>query len=566
MKKLALLTTMIICCTIATWAQNGLSFTIYPRSTGTFTIQYSTYNAPSTNAMQVDWGDGVLKINNAKSQTGTNPSLEMVGNVISNRAIKIYSDCIDAIIIVDKVLSFRCESNNPQLQYIYYHHNDLNPIDLEAFYSTLKDRGGKNWGELHLANDLSSIATPTTSFLKTNAFMALDKHWYICSTKAYSGSLKDRTHYYLDEGTAKSYLMPAITLQAPTTANITDLQLGIKQSGQLPWVISASTVRIDDGTSNLKSVNVSSYSTNTDFVNNAPKLTVKGMGAEKIKIYGAMVSHIRTTTGKLTNNIDFSNTTNLRYFYTANNEMLAYVWGLKNQTLLEEFHLKWMKGLYTFYDMENLTKLKVLDVEGCSSITQLFFNTTSIESLNFMDCSSLTPYNITLFPAPNFKYINASGMGWDACDMDVFYSRLTNNPASGAEVWVNNEYASGNQNDASGSNKIIANSKGWKVWEGGISSDRELTGNGGGCKTGISEVEAAQFITLYPNPASDIVKVTIQQNLNAESLQVLDITGKTIHSMPISSSQFEYQINVSTYDKGLYLIRIGNITRKLFVK
>jgi Leucine-rich repeat (LRR) protein len=65
--------------------------------------------------------------------------------------------------------------------------------------------------------------------------------------------------------------------------------------------------------------------------------------------------------------------------------------------------------------------------------------------------------------------------------MDVFYSRLPSNAASDAKVWVNDVYSNGNQNNSDGSNKIIANDSGWKVWSAGLTSDSELTGDGGGC-------------------------------------------------------------------------------------
>ena len=97
-------------------------------------------------------------------------------------------------------------------------------------------------------------------------------------------------------------------------------------------------------------------------------------------------------------------------------------------------------------------------------------------------------------------------------------------------------------------------------------AEKQLTGDGGGCTTGISQEEAAKFISVFPNPATDVVNITLVPNLNAESLQVIDFTGKTVFTMPVSPSKSEYQINVSNYSKGVYLIRVGSITHKMLVK
>ena len=337
MKKLFIISAALLLGTLATWAQvvPGLSFTIYPKESGSFVLWYSTKNAPSTNVMQVDWGNGILQVYNDQAETGSETSKYVDGTVTKGKAIKVYSNYLEAFLVNEEATAIKCEANNPELQYFYYWHNDLSPADLEAFYMSLKDRNGNDWGELHLSNR-TSIVNDGGNILKSNGFIALDKKWYVCSTKKEAGSFSERTNWFMDENSAKENLIPAITLQSPTTTDITDLQLGIKQSPQLPWDLSTSIVRIDDGTNNHKSLEVSSYESDAEFFN-APKLTVKGTDATGlIKIYGASVSHIFTFQISALN---LSNTTNLRYIRINNCNKLSNIPGLENQKLLEELDL-----------------------------------------------------------------------------------------------------------------------------------------------------------------------------------------------------------------------------------
>jgi hypothetical protein len=61
----------------------------------------------------------------------------------------------------------------------------------------------------------------------------------------------------------------------------------------------------------------------------------------------------------------------------------------------------------------------------------------------------------------------------------------------------------------------------------------------------------ASFIEVFPNPASDIVSVV----LNSESnISISNILGQTVYSSTVPSSM--YRIDVSTWQKGLYLLSI----------
>src|SRR5690554_185338 len=140
MKKIFLLSAALLLCTLATWAQlPAPSFTIWPESSGNFTIYYSTYGAPTGNVVWVNWGDGIVE-GFERNNNGSNPNKGFSGNVTKGTPIKIYSNYLDAIEIHTRAAAIKCESNNPQLQYIYYFEDNLSPMALEALYESLIDR------------------------------------------------------------------------------------------------------------------------------------------------------------------------------------------------------------------------------------------------------------------------------------------------------------------------------------------------------------------------------------------------------------------------------------------
>jgi serine protease AprX len=78
---------------------------------------------------------------------------------------------------------------------------------------------------------------------------------------------------------------------------------------------------------------------------------------------------------------------------------------------------------------------------------------------------------------------------------------------------------------------------------------------------------------LYPNPATNQVTISLgnQQNNKEISIDVYDILGKQILSNTYENSgNFEQSIDVSQFNSGIYLVRVGNgktyDTRKLIVK
>ncbi|MEQ8624510.1 MAG: lamin tail domain-containing protein [Vicingaceae bacterium] len=80
---------------------------------------------------------------------------------------------------------------------------------------------------------------------------------------------------------------------------------------------------------------------------------------------------------------------------------------------------------------------------------------------------------------------------------------------------------------------------------------------------GIEEYSTAKF-SFSPNPANDYLNFKFENSpLNAQVLQIMDITGSMVKEFEISSKN--QQLDISDLNNGIYIIRYGNSMKKLIV-
>ena len=74
-----------------------------------------------------------------------------------------------------------------------------------------------------------------------------------------------------------------------------------------------------------------------------------------------------------------------------------------------------------------------------------------------------------------------------------------------------------------------------------------------------------QLIKIYPNPTGSTVTVELQQIESPCTITLKDLQGRLVHST-LSNSQ-KLELDLSTYERGIYLIGItnNNFTRELKV-
>jgi len=78
------------------------------------------------------------------------------------------------------------------------------------------------------------------------------------------------------------------------------------------------------------------------------------------------------------------------------------------------------------------------------------------------------------------------------------------------------------------------------------------------CIGGIQENGLASRITVYPNPAQDIVNISLYGITNDMSLAIFDVNGRSLYkeNLAITTPEIVKQIDISKFVKGVYFVKL----------
>jgi hypothetical protein len=67
--------------------------------------------------------------------------------------------------------------------------------------------------------------------------------------------------------------------------------------------------------------------------------------------------------------------------------------------------------------------------------------------------------------------------------------------------------------------------------------------------------EAANgMITMHPNPAADMITISINKNADVASLNITDVSGRTVSTVVVSKGQLTIKMSVTALDAGVYML------------
>ena len=82
---------------------------------------------------------------------------------------------------------------------------------------------------------------------------------------------------------------------------------------------------------------------------------------------------------------------------------------------------------------------------------------------------------------------------------------------------------------------------------------------------GVEEADAV-MLRMYPNPASDIVRMTFGVQPACSEVAVYDIAGRKVLAMPIEAGMNSVSLNTAALANGIYMVRMGSSVQKLVVR
>ena len=71
--------------------------------------------------------------------------------------------------------------------------------------------------------------------------------------------------------------------------------------------------------------------------------------------------------------------------------------------------------------------------------------------------------------------------------------------------------------------------------------------------------------TIYPNPATDVLNIRIENGQAEQSIEVYSSTMQKVREFSLNQSQNYISVSVSDMDKGMYFVKYANQISKLVV-
>ena len=82
--------------------------------------------------------------------------------------------------------------------------------------------------------------------------------------------------------------------------------------------------------------------------------------------------------------------------------------------------------------------------------------------------------------------------------------------------------------------------------------------------TAIRDIKSEIAFTIYPNPANNLLQVSIPSTGTSQTLKVFDILGNQIISQPVENAVTS--LDISKYASGVYFVSVDNTSAKKFIK
>lgn len=78
------------------------------------------------------------------------------------------------------------------------------------------------------------------------------------------------------------------------------------------------------------------------------------------------------------------------------------------------------------------------------------------------------------------------------------------------------------------------------------------------CIDDVKNVKVSDFVKVYPNPARSVLNIEIMENVPSDSyLTIYDINSKQVYNYNLSGDKNNISIDVSSWSKGLYFIKLS---------
>lgn len=79
-------------------------------------------------------------------------------------------------------------------------------------------------------------------------------------------------------------------------------------------------------------------------------------------------------------------------------------------------------------------------------------------------------------------------------------------------------------------------------------------------RTGVDDINAANQVAIYPNPATDNIYISLQHAPLEGMIQLFDNVGNVVMQQPVQQQQ---TLNISHLPAGMYYLKVENKQYKI---
>lgn len=88
------------------------------------------------------------------------------------------------------------------------------------------------------------------------------------------------------------------------------------------------------------------------------------------------------------------------------------------------------------------------------------------------------------------------------------------------------------------------------------------------CATGVNEVAADNLLQVYPNPAKDLLHISLQDMTHYQNIQLIDATGRVVMVNKVTDTQMN--LDIHQLSGGIYFVKVtkangANLIKKLMI-
>jgi membrane-associated protease RseP (regulator of RpoE activity) len=78
----------------------------------------------------------------------------------------------------------------------------------------------------------------------------------------------------------------------------------------------------------------------------------------------------------------------------------------------------------------------------------------------------------------------------------------------------------------------------------------------GGPATSVQTIDASTQVSLYPNPANDLVNI-ITRGKEFNVMNVYDVLGHVVYTTKLNQAINNYDLNTSSFSQGIYQVQLS---------